>query len=433
MPLLASPSEHGVPFRRGLGNPVEVRGRAAHQRLAHVAARASTSRLADVGKPHSEDHAKAREGKARIRETLVFPETANRRCRTRLSTGAGEMSFARRLSGARRSTWCAEECVVNGTFTSVSGSGMCGVPLDGGLGRGHARGMKQTRWVALLSLVSITGFSACGESNPSSSTGDTADAADESDAESDDESPMTDDDEGPMTDDDDVPDPDVLPLLCASCSSDGELEADPGGEPPDCSGTARSIDVEETEDLGYDLSGLSALVEGSFSAPVRWRGKGDETTLWANIEMTTTRLLEREPVAATDCADHLLVGLVVELETEDGALSGTLEADMTIEEPGEIPAPVWVSLRGWQNDLRGDLQLGTGDLGDPQALELWFNLMIPAAGDPRMGVEVLGLYGRDLDAGDFGYTTTLEEARPTDDCPAYTLPEGDECASVRAP
>lgn len=222
------------------------------------------------------------------------------------------------------------------------------------------------------------------------------------------------------------------PLLCPNCSLGGDT-TDFGGEPEDCHSNERAVSREEAKELGYDVEGFLARVEGNFSAPVSWTADGSSSVLSAEVEGSGFALVEREPTADANCPDLLFVDLRIEVGSSDSLVEGQIEGQTTLSHLGTLPPALWVSVRSWTNTLRGKLEVSTEQLGDPQALQVWFNMVVSDTETARLGIEVLGLYDRDLESGDNGYTTTLASAEPTDGCPAFAFKTGDGCENVPIP
>lgn len=234
--------------------------------------------------------------------------------------------------------------------------------------------------------------------------------------------------------DSDTPSPEQsaeLSLPCESCSLDCAAET-PSLEPSICSSTITSVSKAEALALGYDVDAFVDLVQGDFSAPVRWHHADREpTTLSASITVTSYELLEKAArngdVDSLECKDALLVGVRTRFETADGGLSGTLEGHASIGHQEERVPPLRVGVYAWNNQLRGNLTLQTGSLGPPLALRMSFDALLVSNGESRLGLELFGLYE---DSCEFGFAQRLEQAKPLDDCPAFALAQGDECVEV---
>lgn len=226
----------------------------------------------------------------------------------------------------------------------------------------------------------------------------------------------------------DVDPADALPALCSTCA--GGDTTDFGGEPGACKVERRELEDGEAEQLGYDLAGLSGFFERTMEAPVQWKSAPEETLLQVTLSITGYSILEREARSAdTSCPDVLQLHAEVQIDAADASVSGSFEATGQVTTKGELEEPLLLNVWGWANDLRGTLTLDIEELGSPQALRASVHVLL-SGGRQRLGLQLGGLYDQDLTEGRQGYVTSLQEASPIDACPAFSLPEGDDCVNA---
>lgn len=226
--------------------------------------------------------------------------------------------------------------------------------------------------------------------------------------------------------------PKELPLLCPECERDRDPTAF-DREPPVCEGERRDISADGARELGFDVDYLEQRLQATFSAPVEWRSAGSRTTLHAGIELGSFRFAEHAVETSSGCGDALEFGLTIAISANDGSIAGTLVTTSQLVERGEIREPFWLGSYAWPAELRGSIELQTGALGAPQALQVFFNLVIQReSSKPRLGLEILGLYDRNEEEGNSGYTTPLEVAQPPGGCEAFEIVADGGCSTVPA-
>ena len=226
------------------------------------------------------------------------------------------------------------------------------------------------------------------------------------------------------------------PLLCESCASGGDT-TDFGGvtERDRCVTDEHPIiSTAEALERGYDVEGFIAMAEGAFSAPVRWDGDESPFQLTASIAVRELSLGLSQSPSGTQCLDALFLQLSITLNASDSSIVGQLVGKSAITSTGELASPLLIDLHSWSDDLRGTTQLVLSEAALPQALLTHFVLLIPNTEEsPRLSLEILGLYERDLALGNPGHTISLRVAEPVDGCPASSRPGKDDCSDVTPP